>query len=59
MCYETSHLNGTKIACIVIFSFAFVVIICVILFFTVFRRKHNKHDDDSLMYSGILSETPE
>ena len=45
---ERSGLKDGEIACIVIFSFIFIVIICVILFFTVFRRnKHNKEKENT------------
>ena len=45
---ERSGLKDGEIACIVIFSFIFIVIICIILFFTVFRRnKHNKEEENT------------
>ena len=45
---ERSGLKNGEIACIVIFSFIFIAIICIILFFTVFRRnKHNKEEENT------------
>ena len=45
---ERSGLKDGEIACIVIFSFLFIIIICVILFFTVFKRnKYNKEEENT------------
>ena len=39
---KTNKLKSGEIASIVICSFIFIVIICVVLFFTVFRKMKNK-----------------
>ena len=45
---ERSGLKDGEIACIVIFNFIFIALICVILLFTVFRRnKHNKEEENA------------
>ena len=44
---KSNKLNSGEIAAIVICSFIFIVIICVILFFTVFRKKKNKTQDEN------------
>ena len=46
---ERSGLKDGQIACIVIFSFIFIAIICVILFFTVFKRNtYIKEEENTL-----------
>ena len=44
---ERSGLKDGEIACIVIFSFIFIAIICAILFFTVFRRKKSSKQEEN------------
>ena len=39
---KSNQLKSGEIASIVICSFIFIVIICVVLFFTVFRKMKNK-----------------
>ena len=43
---KTNKLKNGEIAAIVICSFIFIVIICVVLFFTVFRKMKNKTPDE-------------
>ena len=43
---KSNKLNSGEIAAIVICSFIFIVIICVVLFFTVFRKMKNKKPDE-------------
>ena len=42
-----AKLKSGEIASIVICSFIFIIIICVILFFTVFRKKKDKTQDEN------------
>ena len=42
-----AKLKSGEIASIVICSFIFIVIICVVLFFTVFRKKKDKTQDEN------------
>ena len=44
---KRSGLKDGEIACIVIFSFIFIAIICIILFFTVFRRKKSSNQEEN------------
>ena len=44
---KNNQLKSGEIASIVIFSFIFIIIICVILFFTVFRKKKDKTQDEN------------
>ena len=43
---KSNKLNSGEIAAIVICSFIFIVIICVVLFFTVFRKMKNKKPEE-------------
>ena len=43
---KSNKLNSGEIAAIVICSFIFIVIICVVLFFTVFRKMKNKKREE-------------
>ena len=44
---KRSGLKDGQIACIVIFSFIFIVIICIILFFTVFKRNKSIKEEEN------------
>ena len=44
---KNNQLKSGEIASIVICSFIFIVIICVVLFFTVFRKMKNKTQDEN------------
>ena len=49
---KSNKLKSGEIASIVICSFIFIVIICVVLFFTVFRKTKNKtRDKYKIIYS--------
>ena len=43
---KSNRLKSGEIASIVICSFIFIVIICVVLFFTVFRKMKNKKPEE-------------
>ena len=44
---KSNRLKSGEIASIIICSFIFIVIICVVLFFTVFRKKKDKTQDEN------------
>ena len=51
---KRKRLKNGEIACIVIFGFIFIVIICIILFFTVFRRKEHSSTDDAKPMPSVI-----